>query len=157
MQALLSVQMNPRQASMLSSMIPLSGKQIPFMLTADSAYGSTRFILPAFKHSTTAGSARRKRFNRIHARTRNIIERAFGRLKQRFRVLMKPQMLLVRNVAQVITACCVLHNICHKFKCARDQDDVGVLEADVAQHQGAAAGTGIGAEIRKALVDYVNP
>ncbi|XP_017291565.1 putative nuclease HARBI1 [Kryptolebias marmoratus] len=54
-----------------------------------------------------------QRFNTHHSRARSIIERAFGMMKTRFRVIFL-QALEVHHtfVPHVITACCILHNIC---------------------------------------------
>ena len=58
-----------------------------------------------------------RRYNRSHKKTRCIIERAFGILKSRFRILdhtggtlcYKPD-----KVCKIIMTCCVLHNICRR-------------------------------------------
>ena len=47
-----------------------------------------------------------------HASTRNVIERAFGVLKARWRCLFKALELSVMNVCTAVNACFVLHNIC---------------------------------------------
>ncbi|CAI5638947.1 unnamed protein product [Oreochromis niloticus] len=54
-----------------------------------------------------------QRFNAHHSRARSVIERAFGMMKTRFRVIFL-QALEVHHtfVPHVITACAVLHNIC---------------------------------------------
>ena len=40
------------------------------------------------------------------------MENAFGRLKARWRRLMKKNEMRIVNVPTVIAACCVLHNVC---------------------------------------------
>ncbi|XP_033946382.1 uncharacterized protein [Pseudochaenichthys georgianus] len=53
------------------------------------------------------------RFNGCHAKARSIIERAFGKLKVRWRCLLSKALEVNHNfVPAVVTACCVLHNIC---------------------------------------------
>ncbi|XP_024866356.1 protein ALP1-like [Kryptolebias marmoratus] len=76
-------------------------------------------------------------FNTRHSRARSIIERAFGMMKTRFRVIFL-QALEVHHtfVPHVITACCVLHNIC-----LSDGDVVALEdepEEDVAEDEGEA-------------------
>ena len=39
-----------------------------------------------------------------------VVERAFGLLKGRFRILHKQQDTTLHNVCHVVTACCILHN-----------------------------------------------
>ena len=41
-----------------------------------------------------------------------MVENAFGRLKARWRHLIKQNDMAVKNVPKVVTACCILHNIC---------------------------------------------
>ncbi|XP_046406225.1 putative nuclease HARBI1 [Ischnura elegans] len=53
------------------------------------------------------------RFNAHHRRGRNIIERSFGMLKTRWNcIFMKRVTLRHTRVANVIGACCIMHNIC---------------------------------------------
>ncbi|KAJ4922872.1 hypothetical protein JOQ06_021334 [Pogonophryne albipinna] len=72
------------------------------------------------------------RFNQHHARARSIIERAFGIMKTRWRLLFF-KALEVRHtfVPSVITACAVLHNICLTagdiLEPAEDVGDIGVV------------------------------
>jgi hypothetical protein len=60
-----------------------------------------------------AGQDRNKeRFNRKHAAMQNVIEKAFGRLKTRWRALLKENELHLKNQNFMILACLCLHNIC---------------------------------------------
>lgn len=51
-------------------------------------------------------------FNYRLSRTRVVVEIAFGRLKARWRRLSKQIEMDIKNVPNVIAACCVLHNLC---------------------------------------------
>jgi hypothetical protein len=73
------------------------GTQVPFQIIADSAYACTSFVLPAFKDGVAGQDRNKKRFNRKHAATRNVVERAFGRLKTRWRALLKKNELQLKN------------------------------------------------------------
>ena len=73
------------------------GTQVPFQIIADSAYACTSFVLPAFKDGVAGQDRNKKRFNRKHAATRNVVERAFGRLKTRWRALLKENELQLKN------------------------------------------------------------
>ena len=88
------------------------GTQVPFQIIADSAYACTSFVLPAFKDGVAGQDRNKKRFNRKHAATRNVVERAFGRLKTRWRALLKEYELQLKNQNFMILACFCLHNIC---------------------------------------------
>lgn len=55
-----------------------------------------------------------ERFQNVHKRARNAIERLNGVLKCRFRCLLKDRVLHYHPIkaSQIINACCVLHNMC---------------------------------------------
>ena len=51
-------------------------------------------------------------FNYRLSRAIIVVELAFGRLKARRRRLLKQSEVVVENVPKVVTACCILHNMC---------------------------------------------
>lgn len=53
-----------------------------------------------------------KTFNYRQSRARMVIENAFGRLKGRWRVLLKKMEVSIDIAPIIISACCVLHNLC---------------------------------------------
>lgn len=70
------------------------------------------------------------RYNVHHARARNVIERAFGMLKTRWRSLFfKALEVRPAFVPEVVACCAVLHNLC--FSCG------DLVEADVGDGDGA--------------------
>jgi hypothetical protein len=56
-------------------------------------------------------------YNRRLSRARVVVEDAFGRLKGRWRILMKRADMDLENVKAIISTCIVLHNVC---ECARE-------------------------------------
>jgi nuclease HARBI1 len=83
-------------------------------LLGDSGYPLSSCLLTPVLNSTTAAELR---YNKSHIRTCNTVERAIGLLKTRFRCLHKSGGCLLSppdRCAKIITACCVLHNICIK-------------------------------------------
>ena len=54
-------------------------------------------------------------FNYRHSKARIIVERAFGILKKKWRVLGSPMELDIELSVEVIHACCALHNLCIEF------------------------------------------
>ena len=61
-------------------------------------------------------------FKLSHSRVK--VEHAFGLLKENFRRLIHLTQVQVENIPKVVTACCVLHNICF----LQDQDEMDVSE-----------------------------
>ncbi|XP_075538681.1 uncharacterized protein LOC142573058 [Dermacentor variabilis] len=55
-------------------------------------------------------------FNYNLSKSRRIVENAFGRMKARFRFVMKRMECSLDTARLVIRACCVLHNVCENFK-----------------------------------------
>uniref|UniRef100_A0A3Q2QYN6 DDE Tnp4 domain-containing protein n=1 Tax=Fundulus heteroclitus TaxID=8078 RepID=A0A3Q2QYN6_FUNHE len=81
-------------------------------------------ILPKLKVNFIFGTSQvEARYNRHHAKARNIVERAFGSLKTTWWRSIFFKLLEVRPTfaPKVIAACCTLHNICLE---AGDQVDV---------------------------------
>ena len=64
-----------------------------------------------YVRNTCLATAQRS-YNYRLCRARIVVENAFGRLKARWRQLLKPNDMLTVNVPNLVTACCVLHNIC---------------------------------------------
>lgn len=64
-----------------------------------------------FRTSATM-SAEEKRFNYCLSRSRMVVERAFGHLKGRWRVLLKTMEMHISRAPSIFLACAVLHNMC---------------------------------------------
>ncbi len=65
-----------------------------------------------FTHGTVLTS-QQKTFNYRIGRARIVIENVYGRLKARWQRLMKMH---IENIPNIITAACILHNICEIHK-----------------------------------------
>ncbi|XP_029443008.1 putative nuclease HARBI1 [Rhinatrema bivittatum] len=78
-------------------------------------YGCKPWLLTPLQSPQTAA---KKHYNEAHVSTRNMIERTFGVLKGRFRCLDHSGGALqysAEKMANIIVACCMLHNICQLF------------------------------------------
>lgn len=80
-------------------------------LLGDKAYPCLRWCIPPYIDRGLMTGQQRK-FNSVHAKTRQIIERAFALLFGRFRRLKHLQMKKLALIPLTIIAACVLHNIC---------------------------------------------
>ena len=57
-------------------------------------------------------SAKHRKFNTQLSRVRVVVEYAFGRLKGRWRCLLKRNDVKLEFMSTLVTACCILHNMC---------------------------------------------
>ena len=89
-----------------------------------------------------------------------MVENAFGRLKGRWRGLMKRCDMTISEVPTIVAACCVLHNICEMNKDGYDERWSSVMEegenllqpsTQVAAEEEASTTS---ANIRNALMRY---
>jgi len=81
-------------------------------LIADAAYSLHTHVMVPFKDNGHL-TRRQKNYNFRLSSTRMAIERAFGLLKMRFRILLDVLPLTdLKRIPEFIIACCVLHNIC---------------------------------------------
>lgn len=80
-------------------------------IVGDSSFPSLPWLIPSFQDSRKL-TRQEAAFNEVHALTRSAISVAFSRLKGRFHRLNKVTMADVKEVPNVVMACCVLHNLC---------------------------------------------
>ncbi|XP_025031539.1 uncharacterized protein LOC103061706 isoform X1 [Python bivittatus] len=85
------------------------GVTIPPLILGDDAYPLRRWLMKPFVGRL---GHREMLYNRVFHRCRNVVERAFGRLKARWHCLTMQLPVAEENVVSVISSCVVLHNIC---------------------------------------------
>ena len=84
------------------------------MILGDSAYPALPWLVKPFPE-TAIMTDMEKFYNYRQSRARMIVENSFGKLKGRWRCLLKRMDFQLENVAPVVTACVVLHNICELY------------------------------------------
>lgn len=77
------------------------------VILGDSAYGPDRFICKPLKNAISDSEIN---YQRCQIKTRNIAERTFGVLKERFQCLHRGLSYKLPKIQDVIVACCILHN-----------------------------------------------
>lgn len=73
-------------------------------------YRGERYHLAQFTSGRTQYRNMKDKFNHSHARLRNVVERAFGLLKRRFKILRVPAPFSVETQRDIVIACAVIHN-----------------------------------------------
>lgn len=88
----------------------------PFILVSDVVLPCRPWLLAPYKGHKDGLSQEEYHWNFIQSLTRMCIERAFGMLKSRWKILLKHVDVHLKNVPDLIFMCLVLHNICTKTK-----------------------------------------
>ncbi|KAG9273582.1 protein ANTAGONIST OF LIKE HETEROCHROMATIN PROTEIN 1-like, partial [Astyanax mexicanus] len=92
------------------------------IILGDTAYPLLPWLMKPFPEFRGATAAQLN-FNHRLSQARMTVGRSFGRLKGRWRCLLKQNESHITLVSRIISACCVLHNFC-------EVNDVGDLDND---------------------------
>nr|XP_017210663.2 NACHT, LRR and PYD domains-containing protein 3-like [Danio rerio] len=84
---------------------------VPLFLLGDSAYPLSHWLMKPYPEGRGVTPEQIK-FNHRLSQARMTVERAFGRLKGRWRCLLKQCEAHITLVSRIVSACCVLHNFC---------------------------------------------
>ena len=95
-----------------------------------------------------------KYFNRNLCKMRFVVEHAFGRLKGRWRSLLKRNDTTMQYIIQQTAACCILHNLCEMQE--EEFEDWRVdVDADIGQHHEDYEDDDAGETVRNALKTFL--
>lgn len=134
------------------------GVDVPLLILGDAAYPLLPWLMKPFPEGRGITEAQTQ-FNHRLSQARMTVERVFGRLKGRWRCLLKRNDTHITFVSRVISACCVLHNFCELHNEHFDEEDAihGGDNQEDEDDDGAAlfnqANQG-GHDIRNALCAY---
>ena len=84
-------------------------------MVGDAAYSCRPWILAPYRGHKNGLTQEEYHWNFVQSSTRMCIERAFGMLKGRWRILLKRIDVHLKNVPELVSTCLVLHNMCIIF------------------------------------------
>ncbi|XP_038067665.1 protein ANTAGONIST OF LIKE HETEROCHROMATIN PROTEIN 1-like [Patiria miniata] len=122
-------------------------------LVGDSAYPLRPYLITVFKnyHNLTR---QQKQFNKKLSSCRQVVERAIGLTKGRFRRLREVYCHQVKSICQLVTSACILHNMC-----ILADDDVEIFveeEEEVNEYHNMYHNHNSGVDLRNRLVESVH-
>lgn len=95
----------------MNSSLYICGEEIPLLVLGDPAYPLLSLLMNAYPDNGSL-SCQQKTFNYRLSKARVVVEHAYGRLKGRWRCLLKWNDILIRDLPKLVAACCVLYNLC---------------------------------------------
>lgn len=122
-------------------------------MAGDAGYPLEPFLITPFR-STEEGSPE-SNFNKIHSKTRNVVERAIGVLKNRFRCILGARQLHYSpSVAgKIVDVCAALHNICIHFNIECHQTN---FEMDEIENEDFESDDSRAPDIRNKIMQSLN-
>ncbi|XP_028297768.1 protein ANTAGONIST OF LIKE HETEROCHROMATIN PROTEIN 1-like [Gouania willdenowi] len=87
------------------------GVDVPLLILGDAAYPLLPWLLKPYPEGRGATQAQTA-FNHRLNEARMTVQKAFGRLKSRWKCLLKRCDAHITFVSYIVSACCVLHNYC---------------------------------------------
>ena len=128
----------------------VAGVDVPIAILGDPAYPLLPWLMKLYT-ATGALTREQRRLNYQLSRARVVVECAFGHLKGRWRSLMKRNDTDVSFMPTLVSACCILHNLCEVH--GDDFDDDWSCEDETPVDVANATVT-VSEMIRSALRDY---
>ena len=147
---------------LVGNVVQVQGHSLRPYLVGDSAYPLLPWLVKPFSFSSSL-SQHKKIFNYSISHARVVVEVAFGRLKVRWHRLSNKTDMNIDNVPHIISACCVLHNVCEVHQDSFNDEWLQELGTQLAQPDSGTTSSHVcssslsqGNEVRDILIDYFN-
>ncbi len=88
--------------------------EVPLVILGDPAYPLLPWLKKPFQENPRT-SPEKRNFNDRQSRARMVVENSFGRLKGRWRRLLKRIDSQLPNVPHIVASCVTLHTICETY------------------------------------------
>ena len=121
-------------------------------LIGDTAYPLRPYLMTAYHGGRLTPP--QQRFNKVLTKLRVVVERAYGKLKMRWRCILKELEDDTQRVADITLACCILHNFC--IIIGDDLDDSVEDESSDDDDEDGREDDDEGQEITRALTEYLS-
>ena len=131
----------------------INGTEVPPLIVGDSACPLLKWLIKPYVDRGRLSPEERK-FNIKLSAMRSVVERTFGMLKLRWRLVYKKVEQKTRTLKKTVIAACILHNICvdHGHLCDGNAAD---SSSDSEDDEGQDIRRENGTEVREALKNYV--
>ena len=129
---------------------------VPLVMLGDPAYPLLQWLMKGFPdngHLTRS----EKRFNYRLSKARVVVEHTYGRLKGRWRCLLKRLDVSTDSVPGLVGACCVLHNLCEVHGDSFEEEwmeGTSSQESTPTSNNATAQSEASAVLIRKAIMTY---
>ena len=91
--------------------VTINKTEVPLFLIGNSAYPLQTWLMKPFPHNSNL-TQEQKNYNYRMCRARIVVENAYGRLKARWRRLLKRKDMHTNHIPHIIAAACIIHNMC---------------------------------------------
>lgn len=135
----------------------MSSLQVPLVVLGDHAYPALTWLMKPYPETAHITDCQ-KHYNYHQSQARMVVENAYGRLKCRWRCLLKRLDVKLENVPNIVSACVILCNGCEEYGDKCQEDWIDHTQGNVPQQPPTviSSGTNTTRNIRDAIMIHVS-